>query len=516
MAPRKANRDASENSPASDESFQPFPVEALPEPLRGILTRAAVAFGCDASFVALPVLSVCSAAIGNSRVLRMKDGWDVPPILWTALVAESGSMKSPPIGFAKRPLERLQDRELARYTKANAESEKPEQTKSQTKSTAKPNDSKPPVKRAAAPLRRFYCDDATVEAAVSLLAQNPRGLIVVRDELSGLLGSFDRYSQSRGGDVARWIEMFDCRSMMVDRKTGDQRTTAVRRAAMAVTGSIQPGILRRTISGQNTENGLAARFLFAFPPHRIKVWTEESISPLDERTYECVIEKLHRIPMVKALGGPPSPGVVRLSSDARSEWAGFFNQHNRASAKLTGGLAAAWSKLEQYAARLALVIHCIRYAGDDSTLVNFASLDADSMKAGIGLANWFANEAMRVYAMLGESDGDRTNRKLIDFIKAKGGSVSARDVQRGLGLKSVDDAERLLNGLRVSGLGEWTETTTGKQGGRPTRRFALFDETGEVHHDGTGFVNNEEATDLGDLGEGLDRSDDDEPKDLAG
>ena len=46
-------------------------------------------------------------------------------------------------------------------------------------------------------------DELAKEAAVALLANHLRGLIVVRDELSGLLGSFAAYKSSKGGDVAR-------------------------------------------------------------------------------------------------------------------------------------------------------------------------------------------------------------------------------------------------------------------------------------------------------------------------
>ena len=40
---------------------------------------------------------------------------------------------------------------------------------------------------------------------------------MARDELAGWLGGFDRYTQTKGSDVAKWLEMHGGRPMMVDR-----------------------------------------------------------------------------------------------------------------------------------------------------------------------------------------------------------------------------------------------------------------------------------------------------------
>jgi hypothetical protein len=45
---------------AEDLAYRPFPVGALPEPLRRYVTDAATALGCDPAMVALPVLATCA------------------------------------------------------------------------------------------------------------------------------------------------------------------------------------------------------------------------------------------------------------------------------------------------------------------------------------------------------------------------------------------------------------------------------------------------------------------------
>lgn len=69
--------------------YRPYPVDSLPEPLRGFVRGGAESIGCDPTYIALPLLAVCASAIGNTMRLRLKDGWDVPAILWVAIIGES-------------------------------------------------------------------------------------------------------------------------------------------------------------------------------------------------------------------------------------------------------------------------------------------------------------------------------------------------------------------------------------------------------------------------------------------
>jgi hypothetical protein len=84
-------------------AYQPFPVKALPVRLAKFVARVANALGCDASYVALPLLAALAAAIGNSRAIRLKRGWVEPAIVWAAIVGDSGTLKSPALDKALRP-----------------------------------------------------------------------------------------------------------------------------------------------------------------------------------------------------------------------------------------------------------------------------------------------------------------------------------------------------------------------------------------------------------------------------
>jgi len=157
-------------------------------------------------------------------------------------------------------------------------------------------------------------------------------------------------------------------------------------------------------------------------------------------------------------------------------WIEFYNEHAEEQAELTGSLSAAWSKLEGYAARLALVVHLVRCAAGDQTIEDPYRVDEVSVASGITLSRWFGREAKRIYAVFGESEEDRENRELVDLIRRKGGSVTPRQLMRcSSRFQRAADARAALGNLAKSGYGRWNDPRPGDRGGRPSRRFVLVD-----------------------------------------
>ncbi len=274
--------------------------------------------------------------------------------------------------------------------------------------------------------------------------------------------------------MAKWLEMHGGRSIMVDRKTGDRKTIYVPLAAVSVTGAIQPTTLQRALGRAYFENGLAARLLLACPPRRVKQWAEAEIDPATERTVATVFDRLYSLAPIMRQDGEPEPGIVRLSSEAKRAWIDFYNKHAQEHADLTGDLSAAWSKLEGYAARLALVAHLVRWAAGDTTLVNPDVVDETSIAAGVTLSRWFGQETRRVYTILGETDVDRQRRGLMELVQRHGGNITVRDLMRSSRAYPTSEiAEQALNDLVRAGVGSWEDSGPTRQGGRPTRRFVL-------------------------------------------
>ncbi|MEO1511903.1 MAG: DUF3987 domain-containing protein, partial [Planctomycetota bacterium] len=107
-----------DDTPAGPPRFEPFPADAIPEPIRSYITEGARAIGCDACYLALPVLAGLASAIGNTRRLAIKRSWSEPPILWCAIVGESGTAKSPAMELALRPVRSRQHRAMKEHSEA--------------------------------------------------------------------------------------------------------------------------------------------------------------------------------------------------------------------------------------------------------------------------------------------------------------------------------------------------------------------------------------------------------------
>jgi hypothetical protein len=443
---------------APAERFEPFPVDALPEPLRGFVAAGAKAIGCDPSYLALPMLTALAAAIGNTRRIQLKRGWTAP-----AIVSESGTAKTPAFKLVMRPIRERQRKALERHAEAMQEYEadlaRYEKALAEWKRDKKTTD-EPPVKPESPQAERCIVSDTTIEALAPLLLANPRGLLLARDELVGWIGSFDRYAGGKGGaDVAHWLSMHNGESAIVDRKTGNPRTTYVPMASVSVCGGIQPTILHRALGIEHRESGLAARLLLTCPPRKPKRWTEADIDPDAEAEIARLVDRLYELQPTIDDNDELRPVVVGLTPDAKAAWKAYYNAYAKEQIDLASELSAAWSKLEEYAARLALVIHYTRWAAYDPGLQSPDAVDAESMATGVKLSQWFKGEARRVYLLLSESDDDRDQRRLIEWIERKGGSVTVREVQQGhRQYRTAQEAEAALNELAKAGCGRWEPT----------------------------------------------------------
>ena len=459
--------------PEPPAEFQPYPVDCLPEPLRSLAIEGASSIGCDTSYITLPMLTATGAMIGNARRLVAKSGWAIPPIIWTAIVGDSGTAKTPAMGITLKPIEDLQaeayvnaDEAEERYQQDVAAYEKAAAIWKRDKKTDEP----PPTKPLPPEPLRLIVTDTTMEALAPILSANPKGLLLARDELAGWLGSFNEYKQS-GSDSANWLSMYSAKTITIDRKTGTPRTIYVRDPLICITGGIQPSILSHCLGREHRESGMAARLLLTCPPRKPKKWTDGTIGDSIRNEYIALVRSVVDLPMDTAEDGRPKPRYIGMTKAAQRIYQDFYNRHNIEQAELSGDLAAAWSKLEEIPLRLALIIHCVKMATGETTTDR---VDVDTIEAAIALTRWHCYETRRVYAMLAESDTDSERRQLADWIRGKGGSITVRELQQGRrDIKTSEQAEAILTAMANAGYGHWETQPPGESGGRPARLFVL-------------------------------------------
>ena len=451
--------------------YVPFPVNALPEPCRSLVSQGAAAIGCDPALIALPLMAAAAGAIGNARRIKLKRTWKEPAILWAVTVARSGGRKSPAFDLGMRGLSEIEDKEWATYLDDEDEYKRDlERWKDEGSKRQKPE---PPT------MSRKIVREISVEQLAQILSENPKGVILARDELAAWAGGFDKYRGGKGEESAHWLEMHRGGKLTVDRKTGDNKRVHVPRAAVSITGTIQPGTLERVLGRKHFENGLAARLLLAFPPSSPSQWNEMEVGEDFLIPVRGVFERLNALTMSEDRLGNLNPVDFELTPEAKRRWIAFYNEHGEETHNLGDEhLAAAWSKLEGYTARLSLVVHCIRAATEDGNLQDTGAVDSESIEAGIRLVSWFKNEARRIYGRLAESEDTRDARKVLRCVETKGGRATVRDVERG-GLCGGDRSRitEVLGKLAKAGAGAWQDVLPTPQGGRGTRVFVLARET---------------------------------------
>jgi hypothetical protein len=112
--------------------------------------------------------------------------------------------------------------------------------------------------------QRLLTSDTSVEEVQDLLAENPRGLVYLRSELIGFISSFGRYTGNAATERAFYLESYDGRAYVVDRKK-NELPTRIPYNSLAVTGGITLDRLVPVFKDENNRDGFTARFLYIYP-----------------------------------------------------------------------------------------------------------------------------------------------------------------------------------------------------------------------------------------------------------
>jgi len=451
-------------------AWEPFPVEALPQVLAKFVKHVAYRIGGESveAQVALPLLAALAGAIGNARAIEARPGWQEPSVLWTCIIAGSGGAKSPAYKAAMQFVfaEEKAARDAHKIALADFNAAEMEHSDWKRERGNKGPAPDRPVKPSA---RRLWVDDTTIEALATIVEANPRWFIVAREELRAWAASFDCYkSGGRGGaDQPKWLTLYDAGPLSVDRKGGD--SIHVPRAAVSLTGGIQPGIFARTMTADDIDSGLLGRLLVAMPPAEELKWPDGDMDWATVEAVRSLFRTLFDMPMPA-----DGPTVLDMEPNAQLIYKQFFQQQQREILRASGAVKGMLSKSNAAVLRLALIIHVCRQAAGE---VIPDRVDAESINRAIVLGRWFAREGRRVYQLL--LGGRAVDRAADDagaverWIEAQGGYSSLRDLRKGPRRFRDDDdgrAEAAARRLVAEGRAGWESTSTG---GRPTDGIRL-------------------------------------------
>lgn len=213
--------------------------------------------------------------------------------------------------------------------------------------------------------------DVTIEKLGELLRDNPNGLLMIWDELSGLLSKLD--NDERQSDRAFLLTAFDGdKSFTWDRIT--RGTVHVEHCIISFVGGIQPSklgkILSSAINGTG-DDGLIQRFQGAVYPDPVSASVWQDVAPNSEAqdNFKKLLSDIHSIQ-----ANPEAPRVLRFTADAQLAYATWWEQlqGDIADPELHSVMQSHLGKMPKTIGSLCLLFHLCEGEGD---LISKATLD---------------------------------------------------------------------------------------------------------------------------------------------
>jgi hypothetical protein len=249
-----------------------FPLDVFSEDWQSWAMDAAHGAGTTLDHVLVPLLGIASSLIGTARRIRASSSWSAPFSMWTCVIGFSGTGKTPGIDVTKRALTKIEKDRRARITELRrAHESKSEQARAVFKAwktavqEAIDNNQPSPPMPADADVPpdfiepRLHVSNATIEKIAVLLKAQPRGMLMIVDELAGLFLNLSRYSG--GDDRTFWLEAWNGNYHVVERIS--REPLPIDHLLVGMTGGFQPDRIGRSFGGD--ADGLYARMLFSWP-----------------------------------------------------------------------------------------------------------------------------------------------------------------------------------------------------------------------------------------------------------
>lgn len=388
------------------EQVGPFPVDAFPHPVRDFLAASTTAARTPVEMVAAPFLALAGAAIGSRLRLDVGGGWVERPVLWVAVVGQTGTGKTPALNAVRRPFDLLQERSWtdwqqhhrawnearnARHPAGDGPVPAAHRSRSRTThaGTSAPAPSIPPEPRPA----RVYTTDTTIDALVHDLQDSP-GIAIVRDELVGILRGMQQSPGRRGDARQHYLSLWAHAPIAPSRHDPD--APFIRTPVVGIVGGIQPLLFAQLRS--KDQDGFLERFLPVFTHARVDYWHEPDTASASEALpdAEGIADLLATLRTASDTSDPDGLLVTRDAA-AREVWAAWYNDNVDRLRAVPLPVQGFYRKLPAHVARIALVLHALAHADDPAV-----PLSGETMTHATRVAECFRGHIHRCLVLLGE------------------------------------------------------------------------------------------------------------------
>ncbi|QAZ66803.1 MULTISPECIES: DUF3987 domain-containing protein [Solidesulfovibrio] len=397
----------------------PMPLEVFPEKAREAIAAIAASKDVPQDMVGAFFLSLCAACIGRARTARYSKTWQEPGNLYFLVAAATGTGKSHTMKFIFSELARMEaivkmqyredrrkyEEDMVVFRKRSSGKEGSKGKKSDAP-TCSANTGKKDEMPKRPPNIQYVLTDTTMEAAMDLLFDNPRGLCWLIDEFHNFIPGLDRYSAKGTSEgKRRLLSTWDGATICVNRKAKDgvSNELYIENATFSICGCVQPHLLPEIFTYDDLHQGLPERFLFVNcqpqppapdPRPEIPEWVEKYLTRITRVMMGFAMEE-DQDGRLRGL-------AIDLDDAARKEWNAFSNTIKNKTYGLTiHGFAM---KMRGITLRLALLLHCLRHADDGD--VTDGEITFGDMTNAVALADYFFAQAQKMNTYIPDKKGN--------------------------------------------------------------------------------------------------------------
>lgn len=441
-----------------DAEDLPFPTDALPSPYSNMVREVARVAQVPEAIPSMVALAAISTAAGQSINAGLLPGKLTGPNIYMVTVARSGTGKSSAAEPLLAPLHDIQSSRLdqwQRETRPRLDARKNilmSELDGLIRSAKKPTgpeqrqklETDVAQKQAALYLiedalvePRLICEDVTIQQLACLLQQNDETMALISTDAgevtNNLLG---RYNKLDRADDALIVKAFTMEPQLVDRK--GRPSVSLKHPSLTLLLMIQPDKLASLLhSRQLVEGGFLPRCLMARIDGELEHWRTgvRDITPSIRSAYTK-----HLTDMTNALRLGKQRHTIQVAPEAQEILMSYANEVidlRMAPSSRLDSFRARWA---EQACRLSVVLHAAKWGPEAAKQV----LDADTARAGVSLARWFARQQER---LLGAGEADELQQVLTglrNLARQKTEGFTSRDVCRAGVCDNADDAKRYL------------------------------------------------------------------------
>jgi hypothetical protein len=354
-----------------DEAHRGFPAHVFPERIQAILSEYQRAYLFNDEWLGLSILTALSAATGAGFRIKVRNRHTEPAIIWAVIVGVSGIAKSHVIDHLFKPFSAMDNtrfdlyqKELDMFEAGDGKGKRP--------------------KFFHSVLKNF-----TLEALAESSAVNPKGSIVLSDEILAFTKNMNAYN--KGSDEQYYLSLFNGHGISLSRKT--QAAIHTKRSCINIIGTIQPQKLSDLLTASRFDSGFAQRFLFAYPDALPQRWTTHQLDEAIATDYERIITGIRDLSITdEVVDIPLSPNAWQ----ALLEWQWQNNDEAVDLVESSNLLAGVRKKWEGYLCRFALILEMAD--GYCSTGKAPSEISTESVLGAIELFDYFLSQTEKAFA----------------------------------------------------------------------------------------------------------------------